>query len=77
MKFRTKLRLVTLLACCAGSFYAGLQVRQPPKIVTHDVFITEHVPVYVPVKTAKKYYGEQINRIAATIPASALKMVSK
>jgi hypothetical protein len=36
--------------------------------------IERATPVYMPIKSHSRYYGEQISAIAAAIPASALKV---
>ena len=60
-----------LILLCAGSFYAGLQVRQPPTVETR--WQTIYQPAFVPIKSHSRYYGEQLAKIEAAIPETALR----
>jgi len=63
-----KLYLIILIACCAFSYQQG---TENAKVITKEVMVYQKVPVFQRVK-AGKYYGAQIDRLAAAIPQTAL-----
>ena len=69
-----KSRILLLVASCALSFLAGLYVRQAP--VEHVSYQSVYIPAFIPLKETR-YANEQRDRIAAQIPASALRVVEK
>ena len=62
-----------LLACCAVSFGMGLALRKTPPVVEKTVFVTIREPVFQNVPQGA-YFGMQRDKIAAVIPASALRL---
>ena len=69
------MRAIILAVCCAASFWGGIIVRQPP--VERVAYQSVYLPMTVLPFKETRYANEQIDRIAASIPATALKMVSK
>ena len=73
MRIRTYLAILAIFA--ATGFAGGLQVRQPPKVVTKEVFVETQVPVCAPLLVPQKQakvYRREVMKLAAAIPASAL-----
>lgn len=70
MNIATKAKVLFAATVLASTFIGGMSVRQPP------ITITRHVLVYQSLKPSK-YFGEQRNKIAAVIPASALRPYKK
>ena len=76
MKTSSKLKSATVLTMLTLSFLGGLQARQTPKIITKEVFVYVQQPTFLPFK-GNKYAHEQQDKIAASIPASALQQVAR
>lgn len=70
-KTRTKVKAIIIATLCFVSFTAGTAFRDAPKIVTKEVFVIEKVATFHHLKDGS-YFGVQKNRIAASVPASAL-----
>ena len=64
------MKFTITLICCIICFSAGMAVA-PVRTVDKPVTVVKYVPVFQSVK-AGKYFGQQRDRIAAAIPASAL-----
>ena len=71
MKLRHKITCSAFFICCAVSYGFGMETRQPPKIVTREVFVYVNRPYAPPVK-ATRYFDAQRDKLAAALPASVL-----
>ena len=71
MKPQTKAKAIILAVLMFASFAAGTAYREPAKTVTKEIFVYVKQPIYQHVKQTA-YFGQQRDRLAATIPASAL-----
>jgi hypothetical protein len=60
---------ITIISCVL-CLSAGVAIA-PEKVVDRPVEVVRYVPVFQPIKSGK-YLGEQRDRLAAAIPASAL-----
>ena len=66
------IRAGILCACLIAGFTAGHYTRPPPQPV-HTVYQSVYIPAFIPLRhPASRYAGQQVNRIAATIPAGVL-----